>query len=331
MDGTEASNKATPSDIPFKKASVTEIQIFAICGAVGVDWRDLGTVLGIASDTMDDIDKVHQACREKARKVLLKWKQKKGKEATVEILLIALEEIERRDVVEKLLERRTVKKRSSCAGAVRGESQTREAATMDGVQRQPLRDETNRCLQCPNLEKELNGLKTENDTLKNKISQLERKEKKKKAEKEKNRTDMKRKDEIIRENNTKIADLERTNKSQLENIEQLKRKNEKVKKKKRDLIEEKKKMKKQIGELKAENKELKLKLEIQMKKHIGELETLVEELRLKLQVQKDPEELNQLKTQNGVLLSQIEELNRKVKSSESECKRLQEELKKYKN
>ena len=191
--------------------------------------------------------------------------------------------------------------------------------------------ETNRCLQCPNLEKELNGLKTENDTLKNKISQLERKEKKKKAEKEKNRTDMKRKDEIIRENNTKIADLERTNKSQLENIEQLKRKNEKVKKKKRDLIEEKKKMKKQIGELKAENKELKLKLEIQMKKHIGELETLVEELRLKLQVQKDPEELNQLKTQNGVLLSQIEELNRKVKSSESECKRLQEELKKYKN
>ena len=51
---------------------------------------------------MDDIDKVHEECREKARKVLLKWKQKKGKEATVEILLIALEQIERRDVVEKL-------------------------------------------------------------------------------------------------------------------------------------------------------------------------------------------------------------------------------------
>ena len=33
-----------------------------------------------------------------------------------------------------------MKKSSSCAGAVRGESQTREAATMDGVQRQPLRD-----------------------------------------------------------------------------------------------------------------------------------------------------------------------------------------------
>ena len=85
-----------------EEAPVTEIQIFAICGAVGVDWRDLGTVLGITSDTMNDIDKVHEECREKARKVLLKWKQKKGKEATVEILLIALEQIERRDVVEKL-------------------------------------------------------------------------------------------------------------------------------------------------------------------------------------------------------------------------------------
>ena len=49
---------------------------------------------------------------------------------------------------------------------------------------------------------------------------------------------------------------------------------------------------------------------------------------MKLQVQTDPKELDQLKTQNGDLSSQIEELNRKVKSSESECKRLQEELKK---
>ena len=63
----------------------------------------------------------------------------------------------------------------------------------------------------------------------------------------------------------------------------------------------------------------------------GELKAEEDELKLKLQVQIDPKELDQLKTQNGDLLSQIEELNRKVKSSESECKRLQEELKKYKN
>ena len=73
---------ATPSDIPVEQAPVTEIQIFAICGAVGVNWRDLGTVLGIESDTMDDINDTHDACRERARKVLLKWKQKEGSEAT---------------------------------------------------------------------------------------------------------------------------------------------------------------------------------------------------------------------------------------------------------
>ena len=63
----------------------------------------------------------------------------------------------------------------------------------------------------------------------------------------------------------------------------------------------------------------------------GELKAEKEGLKLKLQVQTDPEELDPLKTQNSDLLSQIEELNKKVKSSESECKRLQEELEKYSN
>ena len=93
---------ATPSDIPSEQAPVTEIQIFAICGAVGVNWRDLGTVLGIASHTMDDINDTHDAYRERARKVLLKWKQKEGSEATVEILKNALGVIERKDVIGKL-------------------------------------------------------------------------------------------------------------------------------------------------------------------------------------------------------------------------------------
>ena len=61
----------------------------------------------------------------------------------------------------------------------------------------------------------------------------------------------------------------------------------------------------------------------------GELQAEKEGLKLKLQVQTDPEELDQLKPQNGDLSSQIEELNKKLKSSESECKRLQEELEKY--
>ena len=183
-----------------------------------------------------------------------------------------------------------------------------------------------RCLRCPNLEKELNDLKTERDTLKNKISQLEEMRVEDEKEKVKNRMDTKRKDGMIREKNTKIADLERTNKIQLEEIEDLKKTKENIKAKKRDLVEEKKKLEKQIGELKAKNEELKLKLQVQIEKQAQK-----KELRLKLQVQTDLEELNQLKTQNDVLSSQVEELNKKLKSSESECKRLQEELKKYKN
>ena len=94
---------ATSCDIPFKQAPVTEDHIRLICGEVVQDWRDLGIILGLDSASMDTIDANHSDCREVARKMLLKWKQKKGKEATVGILLIALEEIQRRDVVEKLL------------------------------------------------------------------------------------------------------------------------------------------------------------------------------------------------------------------------------------
>ena len=118
--------------------------------------------------------------------------------------------------------------------------------------------ETNKCLRCSKLEKELKDLKAERDTLKNKISQLEDMS----ADDEQKRIGTKTKDEIIK-----------------------------------DLVEEKKMMRKQIEGLKAKEGELKL----------------------KLQVQTNPEELDQLKFQIFDLLNQIEELNRKEKSSESEC------------
>ena len=57
-----------------------------------------------------------------------------------------------------------------------------------------------------------------------------------------------------------------------------------------------------------------------MKKQIGELKAEKEELKLKLQVQTDLEELDQLKTENDDLSSQIEELNRNVRSFELECR-----------
>ena len=118
--------------------------------------------------------------------------------------------------------------------------------------------EVDRCLRCPNLEKELKDLKAERDTLKNKISQLEDMS----VDDEQKRIGTKTKDEIIK-----------------------------------NLVEEKKMMRKQIEGLKAKEGELKL----------------------KLQVQTNPEELDQLKFQIFDLLNQIEELNRKEKSSESEC------------
>ena len=83
-----------------------------------------------------------------------------------------------------------------------------------------------RCLRCPNLKKEINDLKTERDTLKNKISQLEEMRVEDEKEKVKNRMDTKRKDGMIREKNTKIADLERTNKIQLEDIKIFRRRKE---------------------------------------------------------------------------------------------------------
>ena len=139
-----------------------------------------------------------------------------------------------------------------------------------------------RCLRCPNLEKEINDLKAERDTLKNKISQLE---------------DIC--DKIIRENNTKIADLERENGIQLYHIKNLERINDYTKTRNERMVE-------QIKGLKA----------------------VKEEPRLKSQVQTDPEEPDQLRTHIDELSSQVEKLNKKVESSESECKRPEEELKK---
>ena len=153
-----------------------------------------------------------------------------------------------------------------------------------------------RCLRCPNLGKEINDLEAERDTLKNKISQLEDM----RAEDEQKREDTKTKDEIIRENNTKIADLERKNRIQLDRIKNLE-----------DVIE--------YNKMRNER----------MVEQIEGLKAVKEEPRLKSQVQTDPEEPDQLRTHiHDELSSQIEKLNKKVESSESECKRPEEELEK---
>ena len=93
---------APSCDIPFEQAPVTDILMQSICSDVGAYWRDLGTRLGLESAVMDNIETDIKECRERAWKVLRKWKQKRGKGATVKILIDALKNIERKDVVEKL-------------------------------------------------------------------------------------------------------------------------------------------------------------------------------------------------------------------------------------
>ena len=93
---------ATSRETPLEQTPVTEIQIIQICGEVGEKWRDLGTVLGIAPTSMDDIEREHSASRERARKLLLHWIDKEEKGTTIGILVNALETIGKKDVVKKL-------------------------------------------------------------------------------------------------------------------------------------------------------------------------------------------------------------------------------------
>ena len=93
---------ATSSETPFEQTPVTDIQIIRICGEVGEQWRDLGTVLGIAPTSMDEIELHHNAPRERARKLLLHWINKEEKGTTIGILVNALETIGKKDVVKKL-------------------------------------------------------------------------------------------------------------------------------------------------------------------------------------------------------------------------------------
>ena len=94
---------ATSGDIAFEQAPVTEIHICSISVEVGADWRCLGAVLGLESALMNNIEIDHSECRERAWKVLEKWKETNANGATVGILINALIEIKRKDAVQKLL------------------------------------------------------------------------------------------------------------------------------------------------------------------------------------------------------------------------------------
>lgn len=187
------------------------------------------------------------------------------------------------------------------AGQRYGDRQKNEGATI-----QLLYEGSQACLRCPDLEKELNDIKTKRETIKNKISQLELKHK---EDKKKWDEDKKEKDKKIKENELEIGNLKKTTEKQQKQKERLSKKKAEMEKKKNEVMEENKKIMARIDRLLAEK----------------------EELEKALQVQTGAKEQERLKAENGMLLTRIEQLTKKMNNSELECKRLHEELKKYIN
>ena len=90
------------SNMEFEQAPVTDNHLQSICGKVSARWRDLGAILGLKPELMNDMDTDLSDCREKALKVLQKWRERNGKGATMGILINALKRLDRKDVVVKL-------------------------------------------------------------------------------------------------------------------------------------------------------------------------------------------------------------------------------------
>ena len=57
---------------------------------LGEKWKTLGRRLGFDEATIDDFDQANNKLAEKAYKMLMAWKQKKGSEATYKVLYDAL-------------------------------------------------------------------------------------------------------------------------------------------------------------------------------------------------------------------------------------------------
>ena len=80
-----------------------EKQILDIKDDVGTCWYDLGIALGIETAVLRCIEQDSSTCRGRAHRVLEKWIEKNGSEATVGRLACALVQIGRKRIADKLL------------------------------------------------------------------------------------------------------------------------------------------------------------------------------------------------------------------------------------
>ena len=87
----------------YGQTLVTPIQVTSISGDVGADWRSLAARLKLSFADIRNIDADSRDSCEKAYKVIEKWFQREGIEATVGRLIDALGEIDRKDAAQKLL------------------------------------------------------------------------------------------------------------------------------------------------------------------------------------------------------------------------------------
>ncbi|CAH3041110.1 unnamed protein product, partial [Pocillopora meandrina] len=82
---------------------VTELQLSDISDDVGTCWRELGPKLDIPAAKIQNLDNDYCCSRDKANALLLLWKQKEGRNASVGCLADALVSIGKKCIAEKLL------------------------------------------------------------------------------------------------------------------------------------------------------------------------------------------------------------------------------------
>ena len=82
---------------------VTEKQVAYVSDEVWTCWRQLAPRLKIAESKIHNIDEENEGNWYKAQALLIVWKQKEGKNATVDRLADVLEKIGKRSIAEKLL------------------------------------------------------------------------------------------------------------------------------------------------------------------------------------------------------------------------------------
>ena len=161
------------------------------------------------------------------------------------------------------------------------------------------------CRRCLEFEEDLNVIKAERDRLLNDSSQLKGQDDKQGWKNTQ--------DEIIKEKETKIRNLEKRNKTLVEEYQKLqKRIEETLLKEKEEVLEENKKV---VEEHKK------------IKEQIEKLKEKKEELELRFKNQIDPEELSRLKAEKCKLSTQPIKLTETVSNSLKECQKLKEERK----